>query len=252
MKFSVIIPSYNQDKYIGATLDNLRQLKILAKQLQVEIQILLFDSESNEKVQREIEKHKDIIDVLEIKKDKGQFDAINKGITAVIGDYWTWLNTDDLLDLDGFKQVVEILKRDVSIDYIYGGIDYIDQAGNKTRTISAYDLTLNSLVHKNPSIFQPGSFFKTATTNKIGNLANYRCCFDYEYILRLLKHGAKFYKCDFVLSKFRYYEDSKTGSIIPVFLREQLAISKLYGRNLLSFNTVFLSLRLLKHKLFPR
>ena len=34
MKFSVIVPSYNQDKYIGATLNNLRQLKELANQLQ--------------------------------------------------------------------------------------------------------------------------------------------------------------------------------------------------------------------------
>ena len=70
MKFSIIVPSYNQDKYIGATLNNLRQLKELAIQLQVEIEVLLFDSESNEGVQKEIEKYRDVIDVLEIKKDK--------------------------------------------------------------------------------------------------------------------------------------------------------------------------------------
>ncbi|MBK6835110.1 MAG: glycosyltransferase [Bacteroidetes bacterium] len=68
MKFSVIIPSYNQDKYIGATLNNLRQLKELAKQLQVEIEVLLFDSESNEGVQKEIEKYRDVIDLLEVKR----------------------------------------------------------------------------------------------------------------------------------------------------------------------------------------
>jgi len=252
MKFSVIVPSYNQDKYIGATLNNLRQLKELAKQLQVEIEVLLFDSESNEGVQKEIEKYRDVIDVLEVKKDKGQYDAINKGIAKLTGDYWTWLNTDDLLDLEGFKKVVAIIKQDASIDYIFGGIDYIDQVGKKFKTVPAYELTLELLVHKNPGIFQPGSFFKTEITTKIGPLASYRCCFDYEYILRLLKNGAKFYKCDFPLAEFRFYEDSKSGSIIPVFLREQLAISKLYGRNLLSFNTSFLSLRLLKHKLFPR
>jgi len=252
MKFSIIVPSYNQEKYIGATLNNLHQLKMIAAQLQVEIQILLFDSESNEGVQKEIEKYKDIIDVLEIKKDKGQYDAINKGIEAVTGDYWTWLNTDDLIDLDGFKKIVELVKKDDSIDYIFGGVAYIDQDGNKTKIISAYDLTLDLLVHKSPSIFQPGSFFKTSITKKIGLLAPYKCCFDYEYILRLLKNQAKFYKCDFVVAQFRYYNDSKTGSIIPIFLKEQLIISKLYGRNLFSFNTSFLLLRLLKHKLFPR
>ena len=131
MKFSVIVPSYNQDKYIGATLNNLRQLKELAKQLQVEIEVLLFDSESNEGVQKEIEKYRNVIDVLEVKKDKGQYDAINKGIAKLTGDYWTWLNTDDLLDLEGFKKVVDVLKKDLTIDYIFGGIDYIDQDGKK-------------------------------------------------------------------------------------------------------------------------
>jgi glycosyltransferase involved in cell wall biosynthesis len=252
MKFSIIVPSYNQDKYIGYTLSNLKQLKERAAKFDVEIEVLVFDSESNAGVQAAIEEYRSIIDVLEVKKDKGQYDAINKGISACTGDYWTWLNTDDLLDLEGFEKAVKILRNDPSIDYIYGSIDYIDDKGNKTRTIPAYELTLHKLVHDNPSVFQPGSFFKKSFTDKIGLLGTYRCCFDYEYILRCLKNGAKFYKCDFTLAEFRYYEDSKTGSIIPVFLREQLSISKQYGRHLFSFNTGFLSLRQLKHKLFPR
>lgn len=251
MKFSIIVPSYNQDKYIGATLNNLRQLKELALQLQVEIEVLLFDSESNEGVQKEIEKYRSVIDVLEIKKDKGQYDAINKGVAKLSGDYWTWLNTDDLLDLEGFKKVFEILSNDATIDYIFGGIEYIDENGKKYKSVTAHQLTLDLLVHRKPGVFQPGSFFKTEITNKVGLLGDYRCCFDYEYILRLLKAGAKFYKCDFTLAEFRFYDDSKSGSIIPVFLSEQLAISKKYGRNLLSFNTRFLYLRLLKHKIFP-
>jgi glycosyltransferase involved in cell wall biosynthesis len=252
MKFSIIVPSYNQDKYIAYTLNSLKQLKERAAALQVEIEVLLFDSESNAGVQAAIREYRGIIDVLEVKKDKGQYDAINKGISACTGDYWTWLNTDDLLDLEGFGKLVKILRNDPSIDYIYGGIDYIDDKGQKTRTIPAYPLSLQKLVHRDPAIFQPGSFFKKSFTDKIGLLGTYRCCFDYEYILRCLKNGAKFHMCDFTLAEFRYYEDSKTGSIIPVFIREQLSISKVYGRHLLSFNTGFLYLRLLKHKLFPR
>jgi hypothetical protein len=156
------------------------------------------------------------------------------------------------LDLEGFKKVVELLTNDATIDYIFGGIEYIDQDGKKFKSVPAHELTLDLLVHRKPGVFQPGSFFKTEITNKVGFLGDYRCCFDYEYILRLLKAGAKFYTCDFALAEFRFYEDSKSGSIIPVFLSEQLAISKMYGRNLLSFNTRFLYLRLLKHKIFPR
>ena len=252
MKFSVIVPSYNQDKYIGATLNNLRQLKELAKQLQVEVEVLLFDSESNEGVQKEIEKYRDVIDVLEVKKDKGQYDAINKGLEVCKGTYWTWLNTDDHIDPDGFFKLAERLKSDSTIDYIYGGIHYMDTNDKVLSLVKAKQLTLKELVNRVPGIYQPGSFFKKSFTDKIGFLKPYRCCFDYEYILRCLSFNGKFVCCEFPVSRFRYYSDSKTGSLIPVFIREQLEISSDYGRSFFSFLTWFSYLRLLKHKLFQR
>ena len=128
----------------------------------------------------------------------------------------------------------------------------MDAEGNFLFTKKAKPLTLHSLVNINPGIFQPGSFFKTEFTRKIGLLKKYRCCFDYEYILRCLSMNATLYCCNFPVSYFRYYSDSKTGSIMPVFLNEQLQISSDYGRKTFSFFTFFINLRLLKHKLFPR
>jgi glycosyltransferase involved in cell wall biosynthesis len=252
MKFSIIIPSYNQDKFIGATLDNLKKLKESIRNKEIKIEILLFDSQSNQAVLNEINQYKDTIDFVEIKKDNGQYDAINKGIEKCTGDYWTWLNTDDLLSIDSFLKVVDILNNNPTIDYIYGGIDYINENGHVTLNVPAYDLNLKILTSKNPSIFQPGSFFKKSFTDKIGLLNAYRCCFDYEYILRCLKNNAVFHTCNFSVAQFRYYQDSKTGSIITIFIKEQLIISKLYGRKSFSYITVYLYLRLIKNKLFPR
>ncbi|MBL0048743.1 MAG: glycosyltransferase [Bacteroidetes bacterium] len=252
MKFSIIIPSYNQEKYIEATFLNVLDLKNRAKEKNIEIEILVFDSESNEAVQTIISNFAAQLDVVEIKKDKGQYDAINKGILACTGDYWTWLNTDDTIDLDGFFHLADIVNKDATIDYIYGGVNYMDANGNFLKSYPAYPLSLSTLVHKDPAIFQPGSFFKTAFTKKIGLLADYRCCFDYEYVMRCITMHAKLYCCDFALANFRFYTASKTGSIIPVFIREQLQISKKYGRTSFSFMTWFALLRLLKHSLFPR
>lgn len=252
MKFSIIIPSYNQEKYIAATLQNVLELKQKAKERNITIEILLFDSESNAEVQQIISTYASQLDFVEIKKDKGQADAINKGITACTGSYWTWLNTDDTLEADGFFKLVEIVKSNTTIDYIYGGVNYMNAEGGYLSTYAAYPLSFETLVHRDPAIFQPGSFFKKEFTSKIGLISDYRCCFDYEYILRCIKNGAKLYCCDFSLANFRYYAGSKTGSIIPIFIREQLQISKLYGRTAWSFMTWFAQVRLLKHKLFPR
>lgn len=252
MKFSIIIPSYNQEKYIGETLENLSVLKQKASLQHIEIEVLLFDSESTNNVPTIINQYKHIIDYIEIKKDLGQYDAINKGIKKVTGDYWTWLNTDDLINIEGFLKLAEVLKQAPNTDYIYGSIDYIDSNSKPIKTYVSYVLNYKTLYSQTPAVFQPGSFFKTSFTNKIGELAPYKCCFDYEYILRFFKNKAQIYCCDFSVAQFRYYNESKTGSIIPVFIKEQLLISKLYGRKWYHFLTIFSYARLLKHKLFPR
>ena len=252
MKLSIIVPSYNQVEFITYTLKNLAEIKKKATVVGIFIEILVFDSESNERVQQIIRDYQQEFDFVEIKKDKGQYDAINKGILKCSGDYWTWLNTDDLLDIDGFFKLVDVLTANSSIDYIYGGVTYINEKGETLKTVDTWKLSLDQLVTEEPAIFQPGSFFKKSFTDKIGLLKSYQCCFDYEYILRCIKNNANVYQCNYAVSQFRYYKTSKTGSITPIFIREQLIISKDYGRKWYHYLSSFSKLRLLKHLLFPR
>jgi glycosyltransferase involved in cell wall biosynthesis len=252
MLFSVIIPSFNQHDYIEKTFLNLQQLKEEAPKQNISLQYILVDNNSVEPTKSIIEKYRAILDIIKIESDKGQYDAINKGLALVKGEYWTWLNTDDLIDINGFFKIVSILKQSNKIDYIYGAIDYINEDGKLIKHFPSYSVEYKRLISRDPSVSQPGSFFKTAFTNKIGLLEPLRCCFDYEYILRCLKNGAVFYQCEFVAAHFRYYNLSKTGSITPIFIREQLQISEKYGRKWFHFLTGFSYLRLMKHRLFPR
>jgi len=80
MKFSIIIPSYNQDRYIARTFENIKELKERALKENILIEVLLFDNCSNEMVQNSIKKYESVFDYIEIKKDDGQYDAINRGI----------------------------------------------------------------------------------------------------------------------------------------------------------------------------
>lgn len=252
MKFSIIVPSFNQEQFIGDTLRNLVVLKQKALEKGFGFEILIFDSESNQNVQDQINSYKQFIDHIEIKKDLGQYDAINKGIAKCTGDYWTWLNTDDLINIEGFFKLADVLINDPTIDYIYGGVNYINEKGEITKYYDSYPLNFKTLYSHTPAIFQPGSFFKRSFTNKIGDLKPYQCCFDYEYILRCFKNSAVVYCCNFVVSDFRFYKTSKSGSITTVFIKEQLLISENYGRKWYHFLTSFSYLRLIKHFLFPR
>lgn len=248
MRVSVIIPSYNQIKFIEATMQNIVSLKQLCKEKATELEVIVFDNCSIPEVQAIFEKYKHTIDILKVEADKGQYDAINKGLNYVTGEYWTWLNTDDLIDLNGFSEILNYLKSNQP-DYIYGDIETIDEHGNSITKGSSGKITLTSLTAQDASISQPGSFFRTEFTKKIGNLSAYRFAFDYEYILRILKNKGLVVKIDAIVAQFRYYQESKSGSQDARFLIEQLEIAKLYGGNSLSKLGLMLRLRILKRKL---
>lgn len=213
------------------------------------IQVIVVDNCSDPATLSVIQSYKPHIDVLLIEKDKGQYDAINKGLKLITGEYWTWLNTDDLIDIDGFRKLAEVLKDRPQIDYIYGNVSYIDEHSQFHKTSSSGDLELNKLTRDDASISQPGSFFRTAFTQKVGELAPFHFAFDYEYVLRCLKNNATVHHLDTNVAFFRYYSASKSGSQDFRFLKEQLAITKIYGGTFLSKLGLLLRLRILKRKL---
>lgn len=249
LTFSIIVPSFNQERFIGETLESLAQIKKKATERAVQLQIILVDNCSAEATQAVIKEYNHIIDKLIVEKDKGQYDAINKGLEHVNGEYWTWLNTDDLIDEEGFWALASKLKEDPAIDYIYGDNEYINEHSAFIKNAGSDEINLEKLVNKDASITQPGSFFKTEFTQKIGKLAAYQFAFDYEYILRCLKHGARVHHLRFNVAKFRYYTTSKSGSKDYRFLTEQLQINRLYGGRFFSKLSFMLRLRIMKRKI---
>ena len=242
--YSIIVPSYNQETFIKETLSNLTELKKRAESTNIVVQIIVVDNCSDAATNRIINAHKDIINNLVIEKDKGQFDAINKGLKLAKGAYWTWLNTDDLIDIDGFFKIAEYLESRPNVDYIYGDVAYIDENSNFHKDSSTGELSLEKLVFVDASISQPGSFFRRQFTDTIGELSSFHFAFDYEYILRCLKNGARVAKLDTTVSYFRYYKTSKSGSQDYRFLKEQLKINQLYGGTFFSKLSLLLDLEL--------
>lgn len=246
---SVIVPSFNQDRYIRETLQNLEMLKAKAPSFGVHLQIILVDNCSDIPTQNQIRAFSHVIDNLIMEPDKGQYDAINKGLKLVAGDYWTWLNTDDLIDMDGFEQLTGLLQQKPDTDYIYGDVAYIDEFSAHHKNSSSGEISLNQLLLTDASISQPGSFFRTAFTRPLGYLEPYQFAFDYEFLLRCLKNNARVVKIPVTVAHFRYYDTSKSGSRDFRFLKEQLIINKKYGGSFFSKLGFMLRLRILKRKL---
>ena len=123
---SIVVPSFNQGKFIGET------LRSCLRQSYRPLEILIQDGGSSD----------DTISVLRSFKnpelnwvsqaDKGVVDAVNKGLHRAKGEILTIQSSDDVF-LDGaVEAAVEALSRDPTIGMIYGDVELIDEESRVT------------------------------------------------------------------------------------------------------------------------
>ena len=94
-RLSVVVPSYNQAKFLRRTLNT------IANQHYRNLQLIVLDGGSSDGSQSIIEEFRDILDIYESGPDGGQAKAINKGFGRCDGEFMAWQNSDDLY-LPGF------------------------------------------------------------------------------------------------------------------------------------------------------
>lgn len=203
MKVSIVTPSFNQGQFIERTLQS------VASQDYPEIEHVVFDGGSSD----------DTVDVLkrfgngirwESAKDKGQTDAVNKGIVATTGDIIGWLNSDDIYYPGAVSRVVAYFEAHPEISIVYGMADHIDLSDKAFESYPTEPWNFARL-RETCFICQPAAFFRRSVVNEYGLLdTNLNYCMDYEYWLRLGKAGVNFGYLTEKLAGSRLYADNKT------------------------------------------
>ena len=91
LRITVVTPSYNQGQFIESTI-----LSVI-EQNYPNLEYFICDGGSNDQTVDIIKKYENKIDWWCSEKDKGQTDAINKGMRRATGDIVCWINSDDVL-----------------------------------------------------------------------------------------------------------------------------------------------------------
>lgn len=226
MKFSVVTPSYNQGIFIERTLESVHRQRDSG----IEIEHVVFDGGSHDQTVSILEKWGDRIRWVS-EKDKGQTDAVNKGIRATDGEIIAWLNSDDVYYPDAFRKVADFFEAHPEVDVVYGRADHIDLDDQAFEDYPSESWDFDRL-KETCFICQPALFIRRRVIEAHGLLnEKLQYCMDYEYWLRLGKAGVIFGYLEEKLAGSRLYEDNKTlGSRVKVHREINDMFREKFGR----------------------
>lgn len=200
MKISLITVSYNSQDTIEETIQS------VLSQKNIELEYIIVDGASRDNTLDIISKYRNKISHLLSEKDKGIYDAMNKGIALASGDIIGILNSDDVFAHDHVLEKVVALFKNPAIEGIYGDLVYVDR----------FDLSKVKRKWKADK-YQGGSFFngwmpphptfyvRKSLYEKFGNFnLDFTSAADYEIMLRFIhKHNIELDYLPEVMVKMR-------------------------------------------------
>lgn len=186
-KISIITATYNSSATVRDTLES------VATQTYENIEHVIVDGLSKDSTLNIVNKYSHVAKVVS-EKDKGIYDAMNKGIDLVTGDIIGILNSDDFYAHSDVLEDVMDLFEDDSVDCVYADLQYVDAIDTKKviRTwISGKYKREKFLYGWMPP--HPTFFVRKELYQEFGNFnLSLRSAADYELMLRFLyKYGKK-------------------------------------------------------------
>ena len=236
-KVSIIIPTFNQIKYLPACVDNclfqsyqnieliivdggssdgtkdyLKNLKDEIKNKTINPVIKMDESGRIVREEIVIYPQNRKIKILSFKNDIGATGTYNKGFKFVTGEYCTYIVGDDIPHPYMIEEMVKTLESTNS-DFIYSDMNVVDDDGRIVRQIKLPDYDFKTCFadwyHLGVS-----HLYKSELHHAVGVMdeENYQSANDYDHYLRFAMSGAEFFHLPKILYSIRYHgENRKTG-----------------------------------------
>ena len=217
-KISIVTPSFNQGKYIEHTI-----LSII-NQVYPNVEYIIIDGGSTDETIDIIKKYEDRITYWVSEPDKGQSDAINKGLAKCTGEIFNWINSDDYLEPGALHVIAKAFMENKDALQVSGYTRIFNDATNTTVLLHRCELfenTETTVVQQR--INQPGAFYRSSIFSEIGKInMDLVYVMDLELWLRFLSRFGqqKIVLLNNTVAHFRIHTNSKTNEFEIRFRKE--------------------------------
>lgn len=238
---SIVVPTYNQVRYLPACLDH------CLFQTYPNLELIIVDGGSNDETRKYLETFKDgkqksrmtpvlrmdafghivrkeidnfpkgrKINIITHENDIGATRTYNEGLKRASGKYCTYIVGDDLPHPHMIEEMVDILESRPEIDFVYSDLNIVDDSGCILRQmrLPEYDFErcLADWFHLGVS-----KLYRTSMHEKAGLMdETYGSANDYDHYLRFAMAGCRFHHLPRVLYSVRHHgQDRKTGQHAP-------------------------------------
>lgn len=201
MRISIITSTYNSAEFIEEAIISYQAQEHQEKEL------IIIDGASTDNTLSIIDKYKSCYQFLVSEKDKGIYDALNKGVANSSGEVIGILHSDDLLyDANVLAEVSRMFEADGNLQAVYGDLQYVKRDDPEKiirKWISGeWDFRKLAFGWMPP---HPALFIRRQCFEDFGNYnLKFKSAADYDLILRFLyKHKIKTAYLPKVLVKMR-------------------------------------------------
>jgi glycosyltransferase involved in cell wall biosynthesis len=188
--FTIIVATYNAEESIQECIDSFKSQTYLNKEL------IIIDGDSSDTTQAIIKKNRSIISYYLSEPDSGIYDAWNKALSKVQGNWVYFLGADDYFANANVLESVAKMLIEIpdSINVVYGMVDHVSTSGTYLYSRGEPWSKVGEKYKQLMTIPHQGVFHKKFLFDKHGGFdEDFRIAGDYEFLLRELKDNKAFF-----------------------------------------------------------
>ncbi len=173
--FSIITVVLNGEKFLRETIESVKNQSFK------DYEYIIIDGGSTDKTLDIIKEYSEHIDFWISEKDRGLYDAFNKGILMAKGKYIGIINSDDIYTINALKIINGYFSNNLEIDFIFGSVQKHWGILHGYRPKKIYYSWGFYSSHST------GFFIKKESANKVGLYdLRYKYHADYDFFFRMI------------------------------------------------------------------